>query len=381
MGRGGEPINIQLNGNDFAILNEVGELIKTRLAEFDGLFAIKNSFEDGKTEVQLHLRPEAEQLGLNMQLLGTQVRQAIFGAEAQRIQRDQSEVKVMVRYPREERYSMADLRSLNIRLPNGTSIPLTDVADITIGQSSSAISRVDRKRIINITADLDKEKADATAITAEMNAWVRELLKDYPSIGFDPEGEQREQNEFQQSMLIGFGIALLLIYVLLAIPLKSYTQPLMVMIVIPFSIIGALGGHMLMGMDLSISSMMGMLALVGVVVNDSLVLVDFINKRTAEGLPRVKAVRIAGGARFRPILLTSLTTYAGLAPLIMDKSTQAQFLIPMAVSLGYGILFATLLTLFLIPSLYLILEDIKQILGAVWRILLRLLGYTAAPHA
>ncbi len=380
IGRGGEPINIQLTGTDFSTLNEVGEKIKIRLAEFDGLFAIKNSFEDGKTEVQLRLRPEAEQLGLNMQLLGTQVRQAIFGAEAQRIQRDQSEVKVMVRYPKEERYSLADLQSLNIRTPAGASIPLTDVAEVGVGQGTSAISRVDRKRIINITADLDKDKADATAITTEMNLWVTELLKDYPGIGFDPEGEQREQKEFGQSLAMGFGIALLLIYVLLAIPLQSYTQPLMVMVVIPFSIIGALGGHMLMGLDLSISSMMGMLALVGVVVNDSLVLVDFINKRTHDGLPLVQAIRVAGGARFRPILLTSLTTFAGLAPLIAEKSTQAQFLIPMAVSLGYGILFATFLTLFLIPSLYLILEDIKAILSKLWTMLARILGYGSVPH-
>nr|CAA6821496.1 MAG: Acriflavin resistance protein [uncultured Thiotrichaceae bacterium] len=365
LGRGGEPINIQLTGNNFAVLNEVGEKVKARLAEFDSLFDIKNSFEDGKTEVQLRIRPDAEQLGLNIQQLGSQVRSAIYGTQAQSIQRDQSEVKVMVRYPKEERYSLSDLQNLNISTPGGADIPLTEVAEVGVGKGSSQIARVDRKRILNITSDMDKEKAEATAITAEMNIWVTELLKDYPGVTFDPEGEQLEQKKFGDSLKMGFGVALLMIYVLLAIPLQSYTQPLMVMIVIPFSMIGALGGHMLMGLDLSISSIMGLLALVGVVVNDSLVLVDFTNKRVREGMPLVKAIRYAGGARFRPILLTSLTTFAGLTPLIMEKSTQAQFLIPMAVSLGFGILFATFLTLFLIPSMYLILEDIKGVFGSV----------------
>ncbi|MEZ5450726.1 MAG: efflux RND transporter permease subunit [Thiolinea sp.] len=254
-----------------------------------------------------------------MQQLGTQVRHAIYGAQAQSIQRDQSEVKVMIRYPQDERYSLSDLENLNIRTPNGADIPLSEVAEIGVGKGASKVSRVDRKRILNITSDMDKEKVDATAINAEMNVWVNELLKDYPGIRFDPEGEQREQREFGQSLTMGFGIALLSIYVLLAIPLQSYTQPLMVMVVIPFSMIGSLGGHMLMGLDLSISSIMGLLALVGVVVNDSLVLVDYTNKRIAEGMPLIKAIRYAGGARFRPILLTSLTTFAGLTPLIMEK--------------------------------------------------------------
>lgn len=378
IGRGGEPINIQLTGSSFERLNEAGEKIKQKLTEFDGLFDIKNSFEDGKTEVQLRIRPEAEQLGLNMQQLGTQVRNAIYGAQAQTLQRDQSEVKVMVRFPQEERYSLADLQNLNIRTPSGESIPLASVAEVNVGKGTTRISRVDRKRIINITSDLDKDKADARAITAEMNVWVNEMLKDYPDIRFDPEGEQREQKEFQGSLMTGFGIALLMIYVLLAIPLKSYTQPLMVMIVIPFSIIGALGGHMIMGIDLSISSIMGILALIGVVVNDSLVLVDYTNKRLLEGMPLVKAIRFAGGARFRPILLTSLTTFAGLTPLILEKSTQAQFLIPMAVSLGFGILFATFITLFLIPSLYLILEDIKRLVARIWYMLRYIFTFGAA---
>jgi multidrug efflux pump subunit AcrB len=363
LGRGGDPVNVQLKGSDFKELNALAAQIKEKLGEYEGLFDIKNSFEGGKDEVQLTIRPEAEQLGLNLRMLGTQVRHSIYGAEAQRIQRNQSEVKVMVRAPKDERYSLSDLQNLRIHTPSGADVPLSEVAFIKIGTGSSSISRVDRQRIINITADLNKEKTSANTVVGDLKEWLPELLKNHPSVTVDMEGEQLEQKKFANSLKFGFITALLMIYILLAIPFGSYTQPLMVMSVIPFSIIGAIGGHAIMGINLSISSVMGVLALIGVVVNDSLVLVDYTNKRIKEGASVVKAIRIAGGARFRPILLTSLTTFAGLTPLILDKSTQAQFLIPMAVSLGFGILFATMLTLVLIPTFYLIVEDIKNIFG------------------
>ncbi|MFW5427483.1 MAG: efflux RND transporter permease subunit [Methylophagaceae bacterium] len=361
LGRGGDPINVQLKGSDFTELNNLALQIKDKLGEYEGLYDIKNSFEGGKDEVQLTIRPEAEQLGLNLRMLGTQVRYAIYGAEAQRIQRNQSEVKVMVRAPKNERYSLADLQNLRIQTPSGADVPLSEVAYINIDSGSASISRVDRQRIINVTADLNKEKTSANTVVADLKEWLPKLLKNHPSVFVDMEGEQLEQKKFSNSLKFGFITALLMIYVLLAIPFGSYTQPLMVMSVIPFSIIGAIGGHAIMGISLSISSVMGVLALIGVVVNDSLVLVDYTNKRIKAGASVEKAIRIAGGARFRPILLTSLTTFAGLTPLIMDKSTQAQFLIPMAVSLGFGILFATMLTLVLIPTFYLIVEDIKNV--------------------
>ena len=371
IGNAGNPVDVQLEGNNFSDLNAAAEQVMAKLREYDGVFDIKNSFDGGKQEVQLRLRLEAEQLGLTLSALGTQVRHAIFGAEAQRIQRDQSEVKVMVRYPREERYSLADLQNLRIRTPDGGETPLIEVADVALKQGTSKISRVDRQRILNVTADLNKEKVDANKVAADLKEWLPGMLAQYPGIRYDMEGERREQQEFFGSLMTGFGIALLGIYVLLAIPFKSYFQPLMVMSIIPFSFIGALGGHMLMGMNISISSVMGFLALVGVVVNDSLVLVEYINRRTREGLPMHDAIRIGGVARFRPILLTSLTTFAGLTPLILEKSTQAQFLIPMAVSLGFGIIFATLLTLFLIPSLYLMAEDVRLLPGKVWEMMTR----------
>jgi len=361
LGRGGDPVNVQLKGADFNELNILALQIKDKLGEYEGLFDIKNSFEGGKDEVQLSIRPEAEQLGLNLRMLGTQVRHSIYGSEVQRIQRNQSEVKVMVRAPKNERYSLSDLQNLRIHTPNGADVPLSEVAHIKIGSGSASISRVDRQRIINVTADLNKEKTSANTVVADLKEWLPGLLKNHPGVIVDMEGEQLEQKKFGNSLKFGFAIALLMIYILLAIPFGSYTQPLMVMSIIPFSIIGAIGGHAIMGISLSVSSIMGVLALIGVVVNDSLVLVDYTNKRIKEGASVAKAIRIAGGARFRPILLTSLTTFAGLTPLIMDKSTQAQFLIPMAVSLGFGILFATVLTLVLIPTFYLIVEDIKNI--------------------
>ena len=362
-GRGGEPIDVQLQGNNIDELKTLSLLVKEKLREYQGLFNIKTSFEGGKDEVQIHIRPEAEQLGLNLRSVGTQVRSAIYGKEAQRIQRNQSEVKVMVRLPKNERLSYSDLQNLRIVTPSGSDIALSEVAELTLGRGSATISRVDRQKIINITADLNKEKIDANKVAGDLKKWLPELLKNHPSISVDMEGEQREQKKFGKSLMFGFAIALLAIYILLAIPFASYTQPLMVMSVIPFSVIGAILGHSIMGINLSISSAMGVLALIGVVVNDSLVLVDYTNKRIKEGMPVQKAIRFAGGARFRPILLTSLTTFAGLTPLLLDKSTQAQFLIPMAVSLGFGILFATMLTLVLIPVFYLIVEDIKLILN------------------
>ena len=295
--------------------------------------------------------------------IGRQVRSAFYGIEVQRILRNQDEIKVMVRYPQGERQSIADLEDLKIRTIGGKEIPLMEVAEFIYDRGAVKITRVDRQRIVNVTADINKEKVDVANVVDEIDEWLSEVLKEYPSVMFDLEGEQKEQKESMATLKIGLLFVLFIIYALLAIPFGSYLQPLIVMGVIPFSIIGAVLGHVLLGMSLSISSLMGLLALTGVVVNDSLVLVDYVNKRIKEGLPLHDAVRMAGGARFRPILLTSLTTFVGLLPLIFEKSTQAQFLIPMAVSLGFGILFATFITLILIPASYMILEDFKRLLG------------------
>ncbi|MBI1195517.1 MAG: AcrB/AcrD/AcrF family protein [Gammaproteobacteria bacterium] len=358
IGRGGDPIDVQLSGQDFAVLAKVSEAVRKRLAEYPGIFDIQDSFDEGKPEIKLTMRPEAELLGLSATDLGSQVRQAFFGAEAQRIQRERDDVRVMVRYPESERRSVSSLDTMRIRTADGTEVPFGNVAEVKMGQGFSTIRRVDRQRVVDVTADMDKEHTDARQVVADLTRFLDDLLVQYPGVRYSMEGEQREQRESFHSLMLGTAFALFSIYALLAIPFRSYSQPIVVMLVIPFSIVGALLGHMIMGMNLSLMSLMGILALAGVVVNDSLVLVDWVNRSRRAGMALMDALRTAGVSRFRPILLTSLTTFAGLTPLLLEKSTQAQFLIPMAVSLGFGILYATLLSLLLVPVGYLILEDL-----------------------
>ncbi len=363
IGQGGDPIDVQLSGPDFEDLRSLADNIKTRLRSYPAVFDIADNFEDGKEEIKLRIKPAAELLGLTLDDLARQVRQAFYGFEVQRIQRGRDEVRVFVRYPEPERRTLGTLESMRIRTPSGVEVPFAEVAIADFGRGFSEIRRVDRSRTINITADLNKETADVEAIKRDVLAYLDEQVSAYPGVRYSLEGEAREQRESFRS--IGFGIifVLFIIYSLLAIPFRSYLQPLIVMSVIPFGIAGAMLGHIIMGMSLTIMSIMGMLALGGVVVNDSLVLVDYVNRLRREGVDMREAVYRAGVARLRPVLLTSLTTFAGLTPLLLEKSTQAQFLIPMAVSLGFGILFATVITLVLIPVLYLLLEDVRRWIG------------------
>lgn len=366
IGRGGDPIDIQLTGPSFDDLEKASARIRAKLTEYPELFDIIDTFEDGKQEIKLRIKPEAELLGLTMADLGRQTRQAFFGFEAQRIQRGRDDVRVMVRYPEEERRSIASLEGMMIRTANGTEVPFTAVAEATMGKSFSTIRRMNRNRTINVRADADKETANLPKIEEELSMFLPSVVADYPGMNFSFEGEARDRAESFQSMIIGTIFLLFGLYALLAIPFRSYVQPLIVMSVIPFGLVGAVLGHMVMGHALSIMSQFGMLALAGIVVNDSLVMVDFINRSRENGVPLVQAVREAGGRRFRAIMLTSVTTFVGLIPLMFEKSTQAQFLIPMGISLGFGVMFATFITLFLIPINYLILEDIKRFLGHYW---------------
>ena len=361
---GGAPIDIQLHGQDFDELTLAANEVKQKIASTyrdNGIFNLKSSFDGGKQELQITLHDDADLLGIQLSELGTQIRHAFYGAEAQRIQRNRDDIHVMVRFPKDERASLDDLNRMSIRSVAGAEIPLSEAAKITTERGLPVITRVDRQRVINVTADLNKEKGNAKVIVNDIKSWLPDTLSKHPGVKSSFEGEQKEQKEMIQSLITGLTFVLFAIYALLAIPFRSYVQPLIVMTIIPFSLIGALIGHAIMGMSLSISSMLGLLALTGVVVNDSLVMVDYINRRRREGVSMAKAVRAAGKARFRPILLTSLTTFFGLTPLILEKSTQAQFLIPMAVSLGFGILFATFITLILIPASYLVLEDFKKL--------------------
>ncbi len=363
LGHAGSPIDVQLTGDDYKTLKVAIAEIRQRLTEYPGVFDIQDTLEDGKLEIELKIRPEGELLGISSSDLGRQVRQAFFGAEAQRVQRGRDDVRVMIKYPLEERRSIGNLDKMRIRTSDGSEVPIGNVTEIKTGLGYATITRVDRHRAVDVLADIDKEQVDINKITADLTKLLEDVTRRYPNIRYTFEGEQREQRESFGSLIVGSLFVLFCIYTLLAIPLRSYSQPVVIMLVIPFSLVGAILGHMLLGMNLSIMSIMGCLALAGVVVNDSLVLVDWINRRRAEGMKVFEAVRTAGSARFRPILLTSITTFAGLAPLIWEKSTQAQFLIPMAVSLGFGILYATLLSLILVPAGYLILNDLKKLFG------------------
>ncbi len=359
-GWGGAPINIELKGSDTESLNELAEKLKQQLGQYAAVSDIEDSLSDGKEELQLALKPEARLLGLDLNTVARQVRQAVFGFEVQRVQRGRDEVRVMVRYPLESRQSIETLEQMMIRVGSNREVPLWQIAEVVPGLSPDSILRVDRQRTISVSADFDKQGGDLSLVQDEIRAWLQQAVLTYPSTNYEMGGEARDQEESSQGLLVG-GVGLaILIYILLAIPFKSYLQPLIVMSVIPFGLVGAVIGHWIMGMDLTLLSFMGMLALSGVVVNDSLVLVDYINQKRKEGIALKDAVYNAGGRRFRPVLLTSLTTFAGLVPLLFEESTQAQFLIPMAISLGFGILFATVITLFIVPLNYLILEDIQR---------------------
>lgn len=362
--RMGANIDVQLAHTDFTVLEAAAGRLRLALAEYPGVGDIEDNFARGQQEIKLRLKPEARTLGVTEEDLGRQVRGAFFGAEALRLQRGRNEVRVMVRYPEEDRRSLADLETMRIRTAAGGEIPLDRAAWIEAGSGFAEINRAARKRVINVTASVDSGVGNAGDILVDLKSGLlAELAADYPGLSFNLEGEEKERRDSLGSMKDGFLLALVGIYALLAIPFRSYSQPLLIMAAIPFGIVGAVLGHLLMGYNLSILSIFGIVALSGVVVNDSLLLIDRINGGRREGTAMVEAVMAAGQRRFRPILLTSLTTFFGLAPMILETSVQARFLIPMAISLGFGILFATAITLVLVPTLYLILEDLRGLVG------------------
>ncbi len=357
---GGKAIDIQLTGRDLGRVQEVAGLIKAKLAEYPGVVDITDSFRGGKPEIKLAVTSEGEALGLTLQDLGRQVRQGFFGEEAQRIQRGRDDIRVMVRYPEQARRSLGDLERMRIRTPNGDEAPFSTVASAGMGRGFATITRVDRNRAINVQAEVDESIVTGGEVIESLDTgFLQQLMARYPDIRYSFEGDEADFAESMEGLNKGFGAAMFVMFALLAIPLKSYIQPIIVLGAVPFGMVGAIWGHLLFGMPVSFLSMCGMVALAGVVVNDGLVLVNFINAYARRFGSLNEAVRAAGVARFRPILLTSLTTAAGVTPLILEKSLQAQFMIPMAVALASGVLFATLITLVLVPASYLILEDVR----------------------
>ncbi len=361
---GGKPISLLLASSDDASLERAAKELEEHLKTIDGVFNVENSFETGSDEIVMHIRPEARALGVSLRDLGRQVRQGFYGEEVERFQRGNDEIRVLLRYPEEERQALNDLENVRIRTSDGRAIPIGEVAELEFGKGFSWVRRRNGLRSINVSADVDDTVIESGKIIKDVrNEFIPELLSRYPGITDSLGGASLEEQQIQKKMMNAAVFALFLIYALIAIPLRSYSQPLIIMSIIPFGLIGAVFGHVILDISLSMMSIFGLIALSGVLVNDSLILVDFINKGRAEGVRLMDAVLRAGTARFRAIILTSLTTFLGLVPITLESSLQAQFVIPMAVSLGFGILFATVITLFLIPSLYLVLNDC----GAGWR--------------
>ena len=377
----GSDIDVQLAGPDLDLLRAAAEDVKQRLRGYAGVYEVSDSFRAGKEEMQLGIKPAAESLGLKLQDLGLQVRQAFYGEEAQRIQRGRDEVRVMVRYPRDERRSLGNLESMRIRTPDGGEVPFSQVAVVEPGRGFASIRRVDRNRAVNVTASVDPAVTSAGSVIADLDARVMpEVVARHQGVQYTFEGAIAEQRDVMGGLAQGFVLALLMIYTLLAVPLRSFAQPLIIMSAVPFGLMGAVWGHIALGLNLSAMSMLGLVALTGVVVNDSLVMVDFINRARSthadvgwmarragagpsnwplfDSVGLHLAVREAGVIRFRPIVLTSLTTFFGLAPRIWNTSFDGAFMVPMAVSLGFGVLFATFITLILLPAAYVILDDL-----------------------
>lgn len=359
----GADIGLQLSHEDFGMLLAATERLKSALSGYQGVSDVSDTHAEGKRELQLTLTPDARTLGITERDMALQVRSAFFGAEALRLQRGRNEVKVMVRYPEDERQSLSSVEHLHVRARNGAEVPLTTAANVQDGIGYSEITRTDRKRVVKVSASVNEALANPDDIMADLQSGLLLQLKnDYPGLNLDLEGESRDRAESMGSLGVGFLFSLFLIYGLLAIPFKSFTQPLIVMSVIPFGFVGAVFGHLIYGYNLSLMSMFGLVALAGVVVNGALILIDTVNTLRDQGVPIREAVQQAGVRRFRPILLTMLTTFFGLLPLMSNQSMQAQFLIPMAISLAFGEMATTFIVLIVIPALYLILEDVHDVL-------------------
>ncbi len=360
----GKAVDVQLSHRDSRVLAEASEILASRLTEYPSLTNIENTYSAGKPQLDFRLRNEALGLGITSSDVARSLRSAFFGAEALREQRGRNELKVRVRLPQEQRNSEYDLEQLTVAAPGAGFVPLTYVADFARGQAPTAITREDGNRNVNVSAELvTGVKSARPELEALENDVLPQLRAQYRGLDTALVGQQRERSDSFSSLGPNFLFALFVIFALLAVPLKSYSQPLVVMSAIPFGILGAVLGHMLLDYSLSFISVLGIIALSGVVVNDSLVLVDAVNSFRAQGNDYWQSVILAGTRRLRPILLTSLTTFFGLLPMIFETSRQARFLIPMAISLGFGALFVTGIALLLVPALYIIVEDVRGLLG------------------
>lgn len=360
-GPAGAEIEVWLQGHDMAEINDAADNLQQELSTFDGVFQVRSDFSPGKNELRLQLKPQARTLGLTVNDLAEQVNASFFGKEAFRLQRGQDDIRVKVRYTKDERSTLAGFEAMRIRTPGGKEVPLLSVADLEKAAGYSTITRTDGLRRVAVTAEVDAKRANANEIFAELDkGYFPRLMEEHPGVKISLQGAKKNQRESFDSLRVTFPLAIIGIFVIIATIFRSYIQPMVILFTIPFGIIGAVLGHLALGYDLSIMSIFGMVALTGVVVNDAIVLIERVNENVAEGMPFLEAVKQAGRRRFRAIFLTTVSTVGGLAPLIMETDMQARFLIPMALSLAAGVMFATILTLVLIPSLLVIVNDMRR---------------------
>jgi len=373
----GKPVDIQLIHDDVPTLEAAAQRLASEIVSYSGLSDIDSGVTKGKEQLDFRLTDVALAQGLTEIELAHQVRAAFFGSEAVRQQRGRDEVRVYVRLPLDDRRSLYNVEELIVRTPMGGEMPLSQAAVIKRGHAYTVIKRTDGRRNISVTADVADEEANANDINAQIvQHELAQLLADIPGLTYSFGGQQERQAETMGALGLGFILAIIVMFSMLAIVFRSYSQPILVMSAIPFGMVGAVWGHVVMGFSLSLTSLMGLIALSGVVVNDSLLLIVSINRFRDEGMGLGEAIVAAGTRRFRPILLTSLTTFFGLASMIFETSAQARFLVPMAVSLGFGLLASTMIMLLIVPCAYLILEDARRNAGNFFA---RLRGRPTAP--
>jgi multidrug efflux pump subunit AcrB len=350
---GGKPVELSLLGSDVDELELVAEKIKAQLATYTGVFDIQDSRGPGKWELQMKLKPEAETLGVRLEDVARTVRSAFLGEEVMRLQRGRHEVKLMVRYPEDERRSLHQMDEIRVQTIDGDEIPLPVLADVSARRGYSNIRRIDQQRAVTITANVDETQGNALNIVSDLRqGFLSDLLQQHPSVQERWDGQQEQTRRSFTSLMIGFTLAIFGMYLLLTLEFNSYVQPIIILAVLPFGLIGAVLGHLILGHVLTLFTLFGAVTLAGIIANDSIVLVDFINRRLAKGVPLDEALLESGRRRFRPVMLTSITTIAALIPILAERNTQAQVIIPMAISISFGLVLGTFWILFLVPAIF-----------------------------
>ncbi|MGB2823629.1 MAG: efflux RND transporter permease subunit, partial [Phycisphaerae bacterium] len=363
-GPGGKSLEVRLLGPVTERIKPAADALKAKLGTYPGVTDIEDNALPGKQEMKVKLKPGAHALGINLKSLASQLRDAFYGNESLKVQRGRDEIKVMVRYPARQRRTFGDVEEMRVRTPAGDEVPFTEVADVEIARGYTTLRRAERRNVVTVSADVDEEIANADEVIGDLKAsgFLDELSRRFPGLRVDFRGQRQQRTEALESLYVWFPVALLGIYTILAAIFRSYVQPIIVMVAIPFGLVGAVIGHWVFGYDVTLLSLFGMVALTGIVVNDSLVLIDRVNRKIGDGAGVHEAVEAGAKERFRAIFLTTATTVAGMGPLLAERSFQAQFLKPMVVAIAFGLMFATMLTLLVVPSLYLIGNDFRRAL-------------------